>query len=74
MLSKNEMKKRGLVGVKKFKDLETGEEFFIDFNETPVFTYEECEKYKLGQPGAKNYSDMTEEERRVYSDSDEDGV
>ena len=45
------MKKRGLIGVKKFKDLETGEEFFIDFNETPVFTYEECEKWCREQNG-----------------------
>lgn len=73
MLSKNEMKKEGLVGVKKFIS-ETGEEYFINFDETPVFTWEECEKYHLGQPGAKNYSDMTEEERRVYSDLDKDEV
>lgn len=72
MLSKKQREKRGWVGVKTLVNPKTGETITIDFEETPVFTREECERLNIGQPNMKPYSEMTEEELRIFSRENEE--
>ena len=48
----------------------TGEIIEIDFEETPVFTKEECNKLHIGKPNMKSFSEMTEEDLRIFSKDD----
>lgn len=69
MLSKKQKERKGLTGIQKLINPKTGEEIEVDYDDTPVFTYEEWEKYKIGQPGMKPFSEITEEEyKRVFTD------
>ena len=70
MFSKNERIKLKLVGKKKLINKKTGEVIEIDFEETPVFTKEECDKLHIGEPNMKSFSEMTEEDLRIFSEDD----
>ena len=71
MLSKKQKKELKLEGVKKLINPKTGKEIYVDFDDTPVFTWEEWEKYRIGQPGMKPFSEMTEEEQKIFTEFDE---
>lgn len=71
MLSKKQKKEEGLVGIHTLVNPETGEKYEIDFDDTPVFTVDEYKKYNIGQPGMKSYSEMTEDERKIFIENDE---
>lgn len=71
MLSKKQKEELKLIGVKKLINRETGEEIYVDFDDTPVFTWEEREKYRIGQPDMKPFSEMTEEDRKIFTETNE---
>lgn len=71
MLSKKEKERLMLVGKRVLINDETGEEVEIDFDETPVFTSEECERLRIGRPDMKLYSEMTDEEKEIFIEKDE---
>lgn len=71
MLTKKQKREQGFVGKHVLVDPETGEESIIDFDETPVFTWEERESLRIGQPDMKPLSEMTEEEKKVFIEFDE---
>lgn len=67
MLSKKERERKGYVGVKTLINEETGEKIVVDFDETPVFSMEEVRRLRIGEPDMKPFSEMTEEEMKVFS-------
>lgn len=72
MLTRKQKREQGLVGKRVLTNTRTGKKITIDFDETPVFTWEEREKYLVGQPGMKSFSEMTEEEQKVFTEFEGD--
>ena len=72
MLTRKQKRELGLVGKRVMVDVETGEKIITDFDETPVFTDEEWKRLKIGQPGMKPFSEMTEEEQKVFTEFEGD--
>ena len=64
MLSRKQREEKGFTGVRTLINKKTGEKIVVDFEETPVFSMEEVERLKIGQPDMKPYSELTEEERK----------
>lgn len=71
MLSKKEKERLKLVGKRTLINRRTGEKLIVDFDETPVFTTEECDRLRIGRPDMKLYSEMTDEEKEIFIEKDE---